>query len=172
MIEWFYFPQSLEPHSLAREVVAAFENVASEIESPINTLDSNGVLLKVRPGLEALGFTVETGKKKAEKITVPVLFGRNGRIEKSFDADAYHVQGKFVLEVEAGRAVSNNQFLKDLFQACLMVDVDYLGIAVRNVYEAGSATGKDFETVVRFFETLQASRRLQLPLKGVLVIGY
>ncbi|MBM3769662.1 MAG: hypothetical protein FJW32_30170 [Acidobacteria bacterium] len=172
MIEWFYFPQSLEPTALVRGVVAAFENVESKIASPKNTLDSNGVLLKVRPELEVLGFKVETGKKRAEKITVPVLFGRNGKTSKAFDADAYHVQGKFVLEIEAGRAVSNNQFLKDLFQACLMVDVDYLGIAVRRVYEAGNATGKDFETVVTFFETLQASRRLPLPLKGVLILGY
>lgn len=28
----------------------------------------------------------------------------------------------------------NNQFLKDLFQACMMQDVDYLVIAVRNEY--------------------------------------
>ncbi len=53
-----------------------------------------------------------------------------------------------------------------------MVDVDYLGIAVRKVYEAGNSTGQDFETVVKFFETLHSSRRLQLPLKGVLIIGY
>ena len=172
MTEWIFFPQSLEPSDLARRVVGAFEQFESEISSPKNTLDSNGVLLKVRPELEALGFSVEIGKKRAEKITVPVLFGRNGKTAKSFDADAYHIEGKFVLEVEAGRAVSNNQFLKDLFQACLMVDVDYLGIAVRRVYEAGNASGKDFETVVTFFETLYASRRLQLPLKGILIIGY
>lgn len=172
MIEWCYFPQSMEPTNLARGVVAAFENVESQIASPDKTLDSNGVLRKVSPKLEELGFKVETGKKRVDKITVPVLFGRNGKAAKSFDADAYHVQGKFVLEVEAGRGVSNNQFLKDLFQACLMVDVDYLGIAVRRVYRAGSTIGKDYETVVAFFETLQASRRLQLPLKGVLILGY
>ena len=71
---------------------------------------------ELAPGLHSLGFTVEAGKKKADKITVPVLFGLNGKFEKSFDADAHHRTAKFVVEVEAGRAVVNNQFLKDFFQ--------------------------------------------------------
>jgi hypothetical protein len=66
----------------------------------------------------------------------------------------------------------NNQFLKDLFQACMMHGVKYLAIAVRNLYEGGNQKSRDFERVVGFFDTLYASNRLQLPLKGVLVIGY
>jgi len=31
---------------------------------------------------------------------------------------------------------------------------------------------RDFETVVKFSETLQASRRFELPLEGALLIGY
>ena len=100
------------------------------------------------------------------------MYGKNGKPVKSFDADAYHEQYRFVLEVEAGRAVSNNQFLKDLTEACLMINVDFVGIAVRNIYIAGAQTGQDFEYVKIFFETLYASNRLQLPLKGVLLIGY
>jgi RHS repeat-associated protein len=116
----------------------------------------------------AAGFTVELGKKAEQKINVPVLFGLNGRLEKSFDADAYHQAGGFVVEVEAGRGVVNNQFLKDLFQACMMHDVFYLAIAVRNVYKGR----QDFEVVCRFLSTLYASQRLQLPLRGILVVGY
>ena len=173
-IEWFYFPRSLEPPELARKVVSVFESVESEIASPKNKLSSNGVLRKVRPGLESLGFRVEAGKKKGDKITIPVLLGKNGKAEKSFDADAYYERYRFVLEVEAGSAVFNYHYLRDLIQASLMVNVNHLAIAVRNVYEAGKdkVPNHDFETVVKFFETLQASRRLQLPLEGVLVIGY
>jgi len=115
-----------------------------------------------------LGFQVETGKKADQKVKVPVLFGRNGRIEKSFDADAWHREGHMVLEAEAGRGFTNNQFLKDLFQACMMHDVDYCAIAVRNLYIAS----QDFESIAAFFETLYASRRLMIPLKGILLIGY
>jgi hypothetical protein len=131
-------------------------------------LKSNEVLAVVAPQLTLLGFEVEAGKKTEEKITAPVLFGLNGRLEKAFDADAYHRAGGFVLEVEAGRGVVNNQFLKDLFQACMMHDVFYLAIAVRNVYKERP----DFDVVCRFINTLYASQRLQLPLTGILVIGY
>jgi hypothetical protein len=108
------------------------------------------------------------GKKNAEKLKIPVLFGRKGKIDKSFDADAYHQAEGFVLEVEAGRAVANNQFLKDLFQACMMHEVKYLAIAVRLKYRGNN----DFDHVCNFFETMYASRRLALPLSGILVIGY
>lgn len=50
----------------------------------------------------------------------------------------------------------------------MMHGVHYLGIAVRNVYQGN----QDFEVVERFFSTLYASHRLQLPLRGVLLIGY
>lgn len=73
-----------------------------------------------------------------------------------------------MLEVEAGRGVVNNQFLKDLFQACMMHDVFYLAVAVRDIYRGNS----DFEAVTRFFDTMYASNRLSLPLKGILIIGY
>ena len=126
----------------------------------------------IAPGLQNLGFVVETGKRKSEKIPVPALFGTNGNVDKSFEADAFHAESGFVLEVEAGRAVVNNQFLKDLFQACMMHDVKYLGIAARSLYEGGSTRSRDFERVLAFFDTLYASNRLEFPLRGILLIGY
>jgi hypothetical protein len=99
---------------------------------------------------------------------VPVLFGLNGRQEKSFEADAYYESKGTVIEVEAGPAVTNNQFLKDLFQACMMHNVEHLAIAVRNIY----LKSNDFERVVRFFDTLYVSDRIELPLSGVLIVGY
>ncbi len=177
MITWSYFPRNAAITELGRETVGCFEQVADIISSEKNDhligpkfkdATSDKVLGHVRGPLKKLGFEVETGKSKAEKINVPVLFGLNGKPEKSFDADAFHRGERFVLEVEAGRAVVNYQFLKDLFQACVMVDVDYLGIAVRKVYKGS----KDFERVHFFFDTLYTSGRLKLPLKGVLLIGY
>ncbi len=168
MIQWQYFPKSRMAPPIADTVVAAFESVATAIDSSLYTLESNLVLQALAPHLLSSGFKVESSKAKADKVKVPVLFGRNGRVEKSFDADAYHAEQGFVLEVEAGRGVVNNQFLKDLFQACMMHDVQYLGIAVRNIYRQSP----DFEKVNRFFDTMYASTRLQLPLQGILVIGY
>jgi hypothetical protein len=157
-----------------REIVNAFVAVEPQISSADHLRQSDGrlrsddVLACVRPHLEASGFTVEGGKSHAKLIRVPLLFGANGIPEKSFDADAWHREGRFVLEVEAGRGVLNNQFLKDLFQACMMIDVDYLCVAVRIEY----LKQPDYQTVVTFFDTLYASNRLRLPLRGVGVIGY
>ena len=146
-----------------------FNRVHSEIESKSNDHSSNVVLAKVGLGLREAGFQVERGKKKEDAIEVPVLFGAEGKFERVFQADAWHREERFVLEVEAGRAVTNFGFLKEyLFEACMMHDVDYLGLAIRRTYKESS----DYATVVRFFETLYASRRLQLPLKGILVVGY
>ena len=168
MIQWQFYPKSDAAPDIATTVVSAFESVADIVDSRQHKLPSNDVLAAVTPYLQSAGFVVETGKKSEDKIHVPVLFGLNGKLEKSFEADAYHADARFVLEVEAGRGVTNNQFLKDLFQACMMHDVDYLGIAVRNIYKRS----RDFDRVATFFETLYASNRLTLPLKGILVVGY
>ncbi len=168
MINWQFYPKSTKAPAIARTVIDCFELVADEIESGVAGLNSNAVLGKLCPHLMENGFLVETGKKASEKIPVPVLYGRNGQLEKSFDADALHMESGFVLEVEAGRGVANNQFLKDLFQACMMSGVHYLGIAVCNLY----GTNKDFDNVCKFFDAMYASDRLELPLKGILLIGY
>ncbi|MCB0779453.1 MAG: hypothetical protein KDB96_08230 [Flavobacteriales bacterium] len=168
MINWQFFPRSTEPPLHLRQVVDVFVKHAEDIDSAIHTLPSNAVLSIVRAGLEELDFQVERSKSKIDKIKVPVLFGRNGMLEKSFDADGLNKATKTVIEIEAGRAVTNYQFLKDLFQACMMSNVEYLVVAVRNIY----SSNKDFETMATFFDTLYASNRLQLPLKGVLAIGY
>jgi hypothetical protein len=167
-IEWQFYPRSKQATPLAIAVVGSFQSSSHVICSTNNTSSSNKVLEAVRHRLLELGFTVEAGKRRDEKVCVPVLFGRNGGLEKSFEADAYHQLEGFVLEVEAGRAVDNNQFLKDLFQACMMNEVRYLAIAVRRVYRGD----RNFETVCRFFDTLYASNRLKLPLDGILIIGY
>src|ERR1700752_924999 len=163
MINWIYYPKSRKTSELVEQVINAFMTVADDIDSTKNDLNSNAVLNKVADQLALIGFQVEKGKRASDRIPVPVLFGLNGKLEKHFDADAYHEAEGFVIEVEAGRGVVNNQFLKDLFQACMMHDVKYLAIAVRNNYKRN----KDFNDVVRFFDTLYASNRLKLPLEGI-----
>jgi hypothetical protein len=168
MINWQYYPKRKEIPTHLKDVVDIFVLNQNVISSNDFTLNSNDVLEKVSLHLLELNYQVEVSKKAIDKIKVPVLFGMNGKLEKYFDADAYNEDLKTVIEVEAGRAVTNYQFLKDLFQACMMHEVDFLVIAVRNTYR----TNKDFQSVITFFDTLQASGRLILPLKGILIIGY
>ena len=168
MIQYQLYPRSIGITPEISKIIDAFRAVENDIDSTQSSLSSNGVLEKVRPHLERIKFKVEKGKQKNNKIDVPVLFGRNNKVDKMFYADALSEDGKIVIEIEAGRATENNQFLKDIFEACMMYGVDYLVLAVRNVYR----DHEDFNKVSVFLETLYISNRIHLPLKGILLIGY
>jgi len=168
MIQYQFFPRSRGVVQEIKVVIDCFEAVSSSIDSTKHNLTSNKVLEKLTPGLLKLGYKVEVSKKQDGKITVPVLFGMDNIVDKSFSADALSSDGKIVIEVEAGRALENNQYMKDIFQACMMFDVEYLIIAVRHTYRKHP----DFERIKTFLETLYISNRLHLPLKGILLIGY
>lgn len=168
MIKFQFFPRSHGINRAIQNVLDCFLISDAEITSSQHELNSNAVLAVLRPHLQNHSYKVESGKTADQKIRVPVLFGLNDQIDKSFNADAVSADGKIVIEVEAGRAVDNNQFLKDIFQACMMFEVEYLVIAVRNDYRGGD----DFSKIFAFLETLYVSNRLHLPLKGILLIGY
>jgi hypothetical protein len=168
VLKYQLFPRSVALTHELHQLVKCFEAVYDSIKSPENRHNSDGVLRLLRPHLEAIDFVVETGKHKGEKIPVPVLFGLNNKIDRAFSADGLSSDGRIVLEVEAGRAVVNYQFLKDIFQASMMHGVEYLALAVRNDY----LKNDDFQRVYLFLETLYISGRLLLPLKGIILIGY
>lgn len=168
MIKYQFFPRSRGVTEEIQKVIDVFKSIEDEIDSSTTNLESNAVLSLLRPGLETYGYQVETSKRSSDKIDVPVLFGEDNRIDKSFYADALSGDGKIVIEVEAGRATENNQFLKDIFEACMMFEVEYLVLAVRQIYR----NHFDFERCYGFLETLYISNRLKLPLNGILLIGY
>ena len=168
MINWQYFPKSDRiPNHLA-DIVRVFEKEQFNFDSEKYQYSSDEVLSFLRNGFEDLNYQVEKSKKRVDKIHVPVLFGKNGILDKYFEADGLNLETKTVIEVEAGRGVTNHQFLKDLFQASVMHDVEFLVISVRNIYR----TSKDFDKVISFLDTLYASNRLKLPLTGILIVGY
>lgn len=167
-INFQFFPRSKGIKKSLVKVIGIFEKNSSKFTSENHTYTSNEVLEFVRKDLELADFKVEKGKKDKDKIKVPVLYGANNNIDKFFNADAVSNNGKIVIEVEAGRAVVNNQFLKDIFQASIMYKVEYLVIVARNNYR----NNKDFEKIYTFLETMYVSNRIKLPLKGILLIGY
>ena len=171
MINYQFFPRSHGVTPEIQAVINCFKKIEPILDDGTHRV-SNDVLALLRPHLESCGYDVEKGKGRDEKIDVPVLFGENNAIDKSFYADAFNKEQSIVIEVEAGRAVRNNQFLKDIFQACMMFDVEYLVVAVQNEYSGGGVVSKDYHEVKTFLETLYISNRLKLPLKGILLIGY
>ena len=84
MINYQFFPRShgVTPH--IRDIINCFKKVDEE-KNENKHLISNEMLALVRPHLENLHFTVESGKAASNKINVPVLFGENDEIEKDTD---------------------------------------------------------------------------------------
>ena len=78
-----------------KAIIDCFKQIESQLDDENVHRTSNEVLALVRPYLENIGFAVETGKGKDEKIDVPVLFGENNEVDKSFFADALSADGKF-----------------------------------------------------------------------------
>lgn len=168
MIKYQLFPRTNPLTSDLQEVLLVFQTLYKSIDSEKHKFSSDRVLKKVSKRLVDIGYSVETGKVTKKKILVPVSFGINGKPEKSFNADALSLNREIVIEVEAGRAYTNFQFLKDIFQAATMIDVKYLVIAVRNSYR----TSDDFTKVYKFIDIMYGSGRIKLDLEGILLIGY
>jgi hypothetical protein len=158
-------------------VIEAFLTHEAEIgtESLDKGLTSDEVLRTVGPELTALGFQVEAGKHTSQKIHRPVYFGENGEATLKYEVDAYHPEWRCGLEVEAGRAWMGNAVYRDLVQAMVMVEVDFLILAVPNSYRYHSggrkAISKDYENTVRVVETLYGHTRVNMPYRLV-ILGY
>ena len=67
----------------------------------------------------------------------------------------------------------NNADYRDIIRASLMVDADYLVMAMMLRYKAGERmVTKSYEATANRIDAIYASDRLRLPLKGILLIGY
>ena len=167
-MNWSYYPknQKISPNML--RLVEAFSESEGAISSHTHKLKSDEVLSIIKSGLEKIGYMVEKRKAEGDKIRVPAMYGENGVPQLAFEVDAYNEAEKIVVEVEAGRAVANYQFLKDFYEACCMVEADYLCIAIREIYR----NSFDYKKVCQFFDGMYISNRFDIPLKGILIIGY
>ena len=163
-----YYPNSNKVPEHLLQIIDAFEINEGKISSDIHQLKSDDVLAELSSDLEKSGFVVEKSKAKADLVRVPVLYGENGREALAFEVDAFDPVNNTVVEIEAGRAFTNYQFLKDFFECCMMQNTKYFCVAVRKTYR----DHKDFESVCSFFSALYASQRMVLPLDGILIIGY
>ena len=175
---WTYQPLNVEPPPWVLEfigVVAAAEAEISTVDDRAVNLTSDGVLKAMADGLEELGFQVERGKARAQKIFRPVLFGENGKAALQYEIDGYHDGLGIVLEVEAGRGARGNAAFRDLLRTSLILDARNLALLLPASY----AYGQQSRTVVQayrecrdFLNAVYASQRLRLPFEGVLLVGY
>ena len=167
---WEYFPRNVHPPQWVDSFVAE----VAVIEPRISTVDqstglhSDDVLLELAAGLRRLGYDVESSRSAADRIRRPVLFGSNGRAEVSYDIDAFHDGDGIVVEVEAGRAPSNNATYRDIIRASLILDA----VTYRFTNRGQLASVPVFARGLDLLSALYASQRLPLPLRGVLLVGY
>ena len=119
-----------------------------------------------------LGFEVESGKMRDQKLPRPVLFDEMGDVGMSYSIDAYNKEHGIVMEVEAVRAIRANAIYKDLIQMSLMVDAHYAIIAMPLQYRYKSAPDLPYDKGKSILEAIYNSGRLHLPLQGIQLIGY
>lgn len=171
----------LPPRSRRAPWVGGFVQAVADTRASIDSrvvddLTSDRVLAHLRPGLVDLGFTVETGKKAAEKIHRPVLFGDQGRPRVSYEVDAVHDELGIVAEVEAGRGARGNAVYRDLIRASLIVDARFLALGVMQAYrhqsQGRSVVVSSYDEAKAQLDAIYASGRLTLPFEGVLLFGY
>lgn len=176
-IRFSTFPRTEPPPAFVEDLVGVFRTHESEIATEINDkgLKSDDVLAVLGPDLAKLGFQVEASKKRVDKLERPVFFGENGIPTLRYEIDAYHPEWKCGLEVEAGRGWMGNAVYRDLVQAAVMVGVEYLCLAVANVYKFRTsgkpATSRDYNNTVQVAEALYGHSRLRLPY-NLILIGY
>ena len=176
-VRYICFPRTKPPPQFASIVAGVFQRFENRIGTTLldKGLRSDQVLSTVRNDLVDLGFVVEAGKRKEDKIERPVFFGENGEPTLMYEIDAWHNEWGCGLEIEAGRAVMGNAIYRDLIQALVMVQVDALILAVPNEYKYQSSgrptISHDYDKTLSVAETLYSHSRIQFPYSLVL-IGY
>jgi hypothetical protein len=175
--EWFYFPSWTRPPDWVHELLEVVAAARPLIDSAtVDGLTSDKVLAHLRPGLLKLGYEVEGGKHRAERIRRPVLFGDQGRERVAYEVDAVHDELGILVEVEAGRGARGNAVYRDLVRSSLIVDQRFLVLGVMRSYRHQSSGRPIIVSSYREskdqLDALYASGRLRLPFEGVLLFGY
>ena len=167
LISRAFYPSESDCPSSFNDILRVFESNAHRISTIKGRSNkSNEVLSILSKDLIRIGFDVENSYGIG-KIPRTVL-AKDGKSLKKFNLDAYNKKTRTDLEIEAGRAVDNYNFLRDLFQASLIEDVDYLVIAVRIRYR----DKPNYDTIKLYLDSLYSCPRMILPLNGILLVGY
>jgi hypothetical protein len=170
---WKYYPARSQPPRWVDEVVGTFAAARDAIDSEaVRGVTSDRALAEVRPGLMAIGFEIEGGRSRADRIRRAVLFAEMGRPLVAYEVDGFHPEHRIVLEIEAGRGAANNADYRDLVRTSLMVDADFLVLAMMLEYRAGRSRTRSCEQTRDRIDAIYASERLKLPLVGLLLLGY
>jgi hypothetical protein len=137
---WAYFPRNVRPPAWVTSLAAVVEGAKATISTVEQKtgLSSDAVLLELAPGLQELGYSVESGKTKDAKIFRPVLFGENGVPAVNYEIDAFHDELGIAVEVEAGRGAAGNADYRDIVRTSLILDARFLALLMPVRYRTTS----------------------------------
>ena len=186
-IVWTHFPKDKPPNSVAVKIVNAFEKNQKTVDSGEfgkggsnqnkTKFNSNYVLDVLSSDLKKIEGMVIEEKGESGKIipiSVPILFGHCGKKVKTYEPDGWHELQGVLLEIEGALKITQNKIhIYDLFKACLIHNVEHFVIAAAKTWK-GSAKSpyNPYDTIVTEFTAIYESRRFNLPLKSITVIGY
>jgi hypothetical protein len=172
---WSYYPKNVMAPGWTARLIDVVEAAEPSISTPAgNRLTSDQVLAVLADDLEPLGWECERNKTSAGKIRRPVLFGENGVPSVRYEVDAVHDTERIVMEVEAGRGARGNAAYRDLIRTSLILDADFFVLLLPVLYRYG-AKGTEvpaYRDCRDLLDAVYASRRLQLPFTGLLLVGY
>ena len=170
-IKYTFFSDNETMTQVFKETIEVFKKNYKYISSEkIDQIKSNEVLHELTTDLQDIGWWVETGKKKEEKIRLTV-YNNDGTPKRYYEVDGLHKQSGTIMEIEACRAIINNQILRDVLKASSLDNINYLILSVRNMTKQKKKTLYDYNNVI--FDIDDVWRNIKPPkLKGILVIGY
>ena len=186
-IVWTHFPKDMPPNAVAVKIVDAFKKNSDSVDSAIfgkggsnqskTKFNSNYVLDVISSDLKDIPGMVIEEKGKSGKtipISVPILYGHCGEEEKTYEPDAWHENQGVLVEIEGALKITQNKVhIYDLFKACLIHNVEHFVIAAAKTWKGSAKTPyKPYDTMVTEFTAIYESRRFNLPLKSITVIGY
>lgn len=178
---WKYYPAWKPRPGWVLEMVNAISTRQDELDSQQFVgvdlyQDSNVVLGRLKPVLEPLGFVIEG---PGDRGSIPalrraVLHGEGPALERHYDVDGWHEALGIALEVEGGKAHEGRNAVWDLIKFCLITDVNYGVIIVPLNYQPRERTWTPpYDRIRGDFDAMYANpERFQIPLQGLLLIGY
>jgi hypothetical protein len=170
---WHYY--SLDPRvpEWARNLVRLVADRLA-VKPEMSMWKGTPVLRELAPDLHDFGYKVEGSKRDAESIILP-----RGRSGKTVRPDAIHPQHRVLLEIEGGPSVLGGHAVqRELIRASMAHDIRYLAVGVQRRYTRKGGpmqpnkVERGYSAAEGLLCDLYESKRLTLPLDGVLLFGY
>ena len=177
MVRYSTFPRTVAPPDFLESVISVFKKHEADIstEKRAKGLTSDQVLSVLHDNLVDLGFDMESGKKRDDKVHRPVFYGENGAATVKYEIDGFNPTWGCAMEIEAGRSWMGNAVYRDIVHALVMVDVEHLLLAVPISYKFKSSgrdvVSRDYENTVNLADALFSHSRITFPYQHT-VIGY